>query len=168
MKVLHVKIVGESKSNQLLVSHDPEIENYLVFLRNPLDSKIIYSVNFNGGELLLGLDGNRRINRLELNYSRRDWIIVKDRNLKPDVSIQGCLEFININSRNNEIDIPLVIQTDDLYSGVKIDIGIDENPNSFWIALSDQCFTKIADNHVNGFWISLHPTGSKIDLGTHV
>jgi hypothetical protein len=163
MKELHVKILRRVRSDQLLHSYDPETENHLVFLRTSGNSKIAYSINFNSGELILGLNANRRINSLELNLSKKNWTPVEGKFLRPNTTVEGSVEFTNINSRHTELILPpLIVQTDRLFSAVKIDMGINKTSNPIWVHISHQCFLKITDNCLSGFWIDIYRLGSTI------
>jgi hypothetical protein len=159
MKYLNVKFLRDVEM-ELSLSQDPEIIRYLVLLRDPLNSKITYSININGGELILGLNDDRRINSIELNYPRRSWTLIDDIYLRSDINNRGCLEFININLRHNELELPLAVQSDALYSSIKIDLGI-KKMNSFWVALSSQCCVNIIDNCLSGIWIDIHSINAK-------
>jgi hypothetical protein len=155
MNELYVRILDDTKPYQLLLANDTEVKNHLIFLKNPVESRIVYSININGGELILGLDGSRRINSLELNRSKKDWQIINEKPLSQPITNKGCIEFVNINSRHNELDLQIVVQTDKLYSGVKIDIGIEKVLNPLWVAISEQCFAEIAGDYLKGFWINV-------------
>lgn len=156
MKELQILINSTVESNQLLLSWHPEIEDHLLFLSNPINRRIVHSINFNGGELILGLDNNSELNSLELNRSKRHWRILDDKPNTPNPIRVGSIEFININSPLNELELSLIVQTDKSHSFAKIEIGIsNNNSSSFWVAISDQCFAEITDNCLKGFWIEL-------------
>ena len=152
---LNVKICPDFEENHLILSVDENLRERYLYLGHPTNSIITYSINFNGGLLLLGLNNYHILNSLELNIYRKQWKSIDLNPLKPSSTINGCIDFVNIITRHNEFDITPNVYTDEIESAALIEIETCKESDWYWVTISDNCFVKIYDNHVIGFWINL-------------
>jgi len=156
IKELYAEQSGDYEANSLIPFPGRESREQLLLFVNPTDSKIIYSMNVRGGLFLLGLNNLKRITSLELGIYRKNWTILNGDLSRPQPTINGCLEFVNIDSRINEFDeLLLRTYTDKSQSAVKIEIGGDDRTNSLWVAISKYCLAELVENYLVGFWIDI-------------
>jgi len=152
---LSINIYEGSEENLLILSTDKNSKGRFLLLSHPINSKIIYSINLNGGHLLLGLNADHILTSIELNIHREDWKNSGQNLLKPLPNAVGFLEFPNINERLNELDIPLDVYADKTFSVISIQFDEHKEIDASWVAISNNCIAKILNNNLVGFWISL-------------
>lgn len=153
IKELNVTVSDGFEENRLILSVDKNPRRRYLVLSHPVNSKIIYDINFSGGLLLLGFNKERILNNLEFNIYREHWTSIDLNAIKPTDS--GCLKLLNLNKVHYEFDVPIKTYTDKMQSAVVIEIGIHTDSDISWVAISDNCFVKILNNSLVGFWIDL-------------
>jgi hypothetical protein len=139
----------------LILSVDKNPRGRYLVLSHPTNSKIIYDINFTGGLLLLGLNNDYILNNLELNIYREYWKRLDAKFLKPQQINKRSVKFLNINASHYEFDIPLSVYTDNTQSAVFVEIETYAESDSHWVAISENCFMRILNNQLIGFWINL-------------
>jgi hypothetical protein len=154
---LIVQICENVEKSSLVLSADDNLRGRYVLLSHPTNSKITYSININGGHLLLGLNELQMLNSVELNIYKENWNLVNLDSYKPVGIGVGCAKFPNVDQRINELDVPLRVLTNQTYSAIFIQINAHKKSYSRWIAISGQSFVAVSDNYLMGFWINIHP-----------
>jgi len=146
-----------SSDFEIRIDENPRIR--YVYLGDPIDSKIVNCLNVNGGELLVGLNSQRRINSIEMNIPRDYWKNLADSELhRPNHAIRSNIEFVNMgltSERTKTFDLPLIIYVNEKLTSMKIEIGPFGRDNSGWLAISNNCLVELKEENLVGFWIDL-------------
>jgi hypothetical protein len=137
------------------MNFEESIKDGYLYIADPVNSKIAYSINFDGGSLLLGLNQDHALSSLELNISRKWWKLSDLYSLKPNPTVKGLIEFREVNTKHNEFDITPNIYTNDRHSVVFIEINGTEDSLFYWATISDNLSAKISNNYLTGFWIDI-------------
>jgi len=153
MKNLLIELQAPSKQGRLYWKHDPDIDPYLICLRNPIFRKVAYIINIGGGLAVLDIDSNHIVKRVEINISKKSWVIEDEfsiicRQLSADLSFPNLLE------RNNEIALAVKVTVDSSYQRLNIFIG-DDVSYSLCVELSENCFALVENNYLRGFSIKM-------------
>lgn len=155
IKELYVKTCSEYDEKGLVPFPDRQAREKILIFESRNAEKFAYNINIYGGLLLIDLNDRYRIASIELGVYRKNWKLL-NKLLRPQPTINGCIEFINIDSKSNEFDdLSLVVYTDQQQSAAKIEIGVQQRSSSIWVALSKYCFAKIRDDYLVGFWLDI-------------
>ncbi len=155
-KELFVKTLKNPEQDSLLLSVDSDPRIRFLLLSHPVNSKIVYYVNFRGGRLILGLNERKILTSLELNIHKDHWMMTDSLLPKMPSPTIKLLQFPNIETRANENELPVKVFTNETNSFVSITIDNSEEVNLSWIPISKQCFVGVRDDYLQGFWIVLH------------
>jgi hypothetical protein len=154
-KELFVKALENPEEELLLLTVDSNPRKRFISLSHPTNSKIVYYVNFNGGQLILGLNEKKILTSIELNIHKNNWTIINSYIAKVPSPTNKLLQFPQIEIRANINELPINVYTNETNSFVSITIDDSEEVNSSWIPISKQCYVGVKDNYLQGFWIIL-------------
>lgn len=154
-KELFITTIESSEAENLLLDVDIKPRKRYLLLSHPVDSKIVYYINFNGGHLLLGLNEGKILTSLELNINQDHWKIIDSYTFTPVSSKINVLQFPKIDVRANENELPIDVFTNKSVTFVFIKIGDSDEENSTWQQISNQCIVVFKDNYLQGFLINL-------------
>lgn len=153
---LVVKTLENPEQDSLLLTIDSNPRKRFLSLSHPMNSKIVYYVNFRGGHLILGLNERKILTSLELNIDKDHWMMTGSKLPTMSLTDFKLLQFPDIKTRANENELPVNVFTDEINSFVLITIGDSVEANSGWIPVSNQCLVGVKDNYLQGFWIILN------------
>jgi hypothetical protein len=153
MNALRVKLKDATSNGRLYYTSDPEIEPLVLFIKNPNQRKMAYSINVNGGGMLLALDNHRILQSAEFIIHRRVWKKGIFDTI-PEPKIIADIEFSNVYRKYTELDLLITVTTDDAYRYVRIILG-EEEPRMEVIGLSDHCYALENSGYLKGFFIKL-------------
>ena len=155
LKELIVDLSNELPPHGWKLDIDQPKGRYL-YLGHPFDTRIGYSLNINGGSLILATNASRELTTLELRVPRRFWKQAAPALPRPQPPIQGTLALPNFNARSHEYDhIDPAVYSDDSLSFVSILVDKTSKLGPLWARICDGCFINIADGYLMAFWIDL-------------
>ena len=152
-RAIKINLRDASDDGRLFYKPDPDIEPLILFIKNPNQRVMAFSINIEGGQVLLALNSNRILQSAEFIIHRRIWKKATF-DIPPVHKISADIEFPNVRTRYTEFELPVTVTTDEAYSFAHIIIG-EVEPDVDCIALSDQCFVLVHSGYFKGFYIKL-------------
>lgn len=174
-KELIINLISPTGRGCLYYHPDPQLEPGMFFIDSLVAQNIAYTVNIDGGGILLRANEDHTLMMVEFLKPRRRWQIVALLEA-PQPTQTNDIEFAIVPSEktsflglgaSSEFDADITYLTDEHFSAVQIAIGeIGGHLEKKWIALSSECFVLVAGDELRGFYIKLINTRrSKQEMG---
>ena len=77
MNVFQIEFNDFQYSDQLTECTQSDVMDHLVYLSTEIRKKIAYSINIDGGRLIIGVDNLKALINIEINIPRMSWIQTK-------------------------------------------------------------------------------------------
>lgn len=151
--VFKIKLTKLTDEGSLVYVRNPRIEPHGLYITSHIKRKREYYINI-GGDAVFLLDAKRILINVEFIYDRRRWKKAILREL-PQPQMFANLEFINVHSFANELELPITITTDNEYSYAYVLLGNEEPDDGQWVGLSDQCLALVEKNILRGLFVKL-------------
>jgi hypothetical protein len=156
METIRVEVREPTERGHLVYRVDPQIEPGILFICSPARRPRAYTVNINGGQVLLSITKDFIVQSVEFNIHRWVWHIVHPVS-SPDADHWAAVAIPGLEQRLTQIEWPweaVKVFTDEAYSHAHVQFG--EPPSrGMWVRLSSQVQGFIADSQLKGFHIDL-------------
>lgn len=158
MHELQIILRPTIEEGRLIYQQDPEVADYLIYIKSPQFTKTVYRVELED-PVLFRLNANRILHNVKIVIPRHAWTIVPPRAI-PEVSITASLEFSLATIQQRSFDLRAEVTTDPAYTYAVVTWGQPEQA-TMWVALSSSCWALIADDRFKGCFILLRYVGSQ-------
>lgn len=156
MDYLRVRLQQPTLAGRIYYRPDPQIEPHILFIASVNRRRLAYTININGGEVLIGITADRILQDVEFLIPRRAWNVVP-RTIFPQSTHVADLVFPYVAEENVVVEWPrgtVSVTTDVQYSYAYAQLG-ESPPGALWVALSEQCFALVAEDLLKGFFVAL-------------
>ncbi|NOK60514.1 MAG: hypothetical protein GFH27_549297n113 [Chloroflexi bacterium AL-W] len=152
MDELEIILREDTDEGALFYQPDPEVEEHLIYIRNPHFTVAEHRVELED-PVLFRLNINRILSAVKIVIPRHAWQIRPARPI-PITSLKASLEFPLTTIQQHSFNLKADVITDADCTYTLLMFGKHET-SPFWVALSSHCWALIAANRLKGFFILL-------------
>ena len=121
--------------NELEVVNNQDLEGKLLYLRKPVQNQLANTINFNGGQLLIGFDEHQELRDIEIGIPMEGWTNLQDLS-RPCPKHRATIEILEAKSNHVEVELP---------------ISVYQNRENFLILIHENYY------NMQGEWIEISP-----------
>lgn len=172
MDKVRVILREPTPAGRLYYRNDPEIEDSLIYIRNPN-----LGTGFNAYTILvhylvlLDVGPDLVLRNVDFMIRPKNWTVspsitlpqiskMADIGFQPFDEYESSKKFVNSNRKGIHADLPIFTEADPLGSYVYFMFDKQVSTKSIWIGLSDQCAALIDGDFLKGFFVDRRPVNN--------
>ena len=156
MDAIRVHLREPTAQGRLYYQHTPSVAHIVVLVESFFAIPFSYMISIQG-VVNLGMNAERILQQIEFIGLRSRWIVTTPIET-PKADLSANLEITDVWHRNEMVELPVQIITDERMSYICAKFGEIEQDGS-WVAMSEQCLALIVEGRLKGFFVALESTG---------